>query len=157
MQKLKELNDIEKKKDLEDLKKNIITMGDKELLVLIENKFSRTTENMLSVKEIEDSVSLLNELDMNTRNVGVARMKRAQELNNSVTYIPLLIGFMLAMLTAYYQLFGAAKEVSGLAGLVVTSILLVFFVKLLNSSRHRKGIAIYFQSLLETANNNSEV
>jgi len=54
------------------------------------------------------------------------------------------------MLSAYYQTFGAVKLAAGFAGLIITSTLLLYFVRLLNLSRQRKGIAIYFQSLLET-------
>lgn len=149
MQEITKKNIFEQNEELEEIKKNILKMEEKELLMFIDKKFGVKTESIL-VFEIEKRIKLLNNLEENVRNVGIARMKRAQDTNNTVTYIPFFIGFMLAMLSAYYQTFGAVKEAAGFAGLIITSTLLFYFVRLLNSNRQRKGIAIYFQSLLET-------
>jgi len=150
MQEIMEQIIFEQNKELEELKNNILMMEDKELLMFIDKKFGEIKESTI-VSEIDNRIKLLNNLEVNVFNIEIARMKRAQDFNNIVTHIPLLIGFMLAMLSAYYQAFGAVKEAAGFAGLIIPSLLFFFFVRLLYSNRQRKGIAIYFQSLLETA------
>lgn len=140
--------------DLEELKLHILEMVDNDLLEYVESKFCVDLTKNFSEENKVKRIKLLDNLDKDIRNVGIARMKRAQELNNTVTYIPFFIGFMVAMLTAYSQLFGEFKQVAGFAGIIITSIIFSLLVKLLYSSRRKKGIAIYFQSLLETVNNN---
>lgn len=132
-----------------ELKRHILLDTENNLLDFIKTHYE--VYNGDEVVDIENKIKELGQLDESTIRFGIARMKKAEVINDYSPTISFMVTFSIAIIFAYSSLWNDYSEAADILNLSMLMLFFSVFVVILTKAKFKKAKIIFFKSLLEDA------
>ncbi|MGD6781343.1 hypothetical protein ACQCT3_18075 [Sutcliffiella horikoshii] len=136
---------------LKELNKIITQGSDKELLDFIQVEFLPAKDS--SSTNVRNNYNTLKKIPDDVLNIGIARLKRIEEKSDFPKTTPIIIPFVLLIITAYSEWAKILPSESAIGQLLILLLSVYTFamvVSIFGNEKGKKIKAIYFRELLES-------